>query len=56
MNTAHKTVTFQFAPDSDKPELIAEKLVRTQESFEILKIIQFRWTKTVYQNSIWQQL
>uniref|UniRef100_A0A0N4W7V6 non-specific serine/threonine protein kinase n=1 Tax=Haemonchus placei TaxID=6290 RepID=A0A0N4W7V6_HAEPC len=27
LDTAHKTVTFQFAPDSDKPSVIAEKLV-----------------------------
>ncbi|MFH4973911.1 hypothetical protein AB6A40_000620 [Gnathostoma spinigerum] len=26
LNTLHKTVTFQFAPDSDKPSVIAEKL------------------------------
>ncbi|KAK6035198.1 hypothetical protein COOONC_27298 [Cooperia oncophora] len=26
LDTAHKTVTFQFAPDSDKPSVIAEKL------------------------------
>lgn len=28
LDTSHKTVTFQFAPDSDKPNVIAEKLVR----------------------------
>ncbi|KAK6748877.1 hypothetical protein RB195_001478 [Necator americanus] len=27
LDTAHKTVTFQFAPDSDKPSVIAEKLL-----------------------------
>jgi serine/threonine protein kinase len=27
LDTAHKTVTFQFAPDSDKSSIIAEKLV-----------------------------
>lgn len=27
MDTAHKSVVFQFAPDSDKPTIIAEKLV-----------------------------
>ena len=27
LDTAHKTVTFQFAPGSDKPSDIAEKLV-----------------------------
>ncbi|VDM59715.1 unnamed protein product, partial [Angiostrongylus costaricensis] len=27
LDTAHKTVTFQFAPDSDRPSVIAEKLV-----------------------------
>ncbi|KAK0399205.1 hypothetical protein QR680_002938 [Steinernema hermaphroditum] len=27
MDTAHKTVTFQFAPDSDRPAVIAEKLL-----------------------------
>jgi hypothetical protein len=27
MDTAHKTVTFQFAPDSDRPAVIAGKLV-----------------------------
>ncbi|CAI4227529.1 unnamed protein product [Auanema sp. JU1783] len=27
LDTAHKTVTFQFAPDSDKPCVIAEKLL-----------------------------
>lgn len=27
LDTAHKTVTFQFAPHSDKPAVIAEKLV-----------------------------
>lgn len=27
MDTAHKTVTFRFAPDSDKPPVIAAKLV-----------------------------
>uniref|UniRef100_A0A914ZGG5 non-specific serine/threonine protein kinase n=1 Tax=Parascaris univalens TaxID=6257 RepID=A0A914ZGG5_PARUN len=27
LDTSHKTVTFQFAPDSDKPNVIAEKLL-----------------------------
>lgn len=27
LDTSHKTVTFQFAPDSDKPAVIAEKLL-----------------------------
>uniref|UniRef100_A0A0N4U3W6 non-specific serine/threonine protein kinase n=1 Tax=Dracunculus medinensis TaxID=318479 RepID=A0A0N4U3W6_DRAME len=27
LDTTHKTVTFQFAPDSDQPSVIAEKLV-----------------------------
>ena len=27
LDTAHKSVIFQFAPDSDKPNIIAEKLV-----------------------------
>ncbi|CAD6192850.1 unnamed protein product [Caenorhabditis auriculariae] len=27
LDTAHKTVTFQFAPDSDKPSIISDKLL-----------------------------
>lgn len=27
LDTAHKTVTFQFAPESDQPQVISEKLV-----------------------------
>ncbi|VDO78929.1 unnamed protein product, partial [Onchocerca flexuosa] len=28
LDTSHKTVTFQFAPDSDKPSVITKKLTR----------------------------
>lgn len=38
LDTAHKTVTFQFAPDSDKPSVIAEKLVRLQHFCFIILI------------------
>lgn len=36
MDTAHKTVTFRFAPDSDSPSVIVSKLVSLYKKHSLL--------------------